>query len=329
MTELTAAGATHASPSSGIDPRALMRIQNLQLRAKVVVEGFFAGLHRSPYHGFSVEFSEYRPYAPGDDPRYVDWRLYARTDRYYVKRFEEETNLRCHVILDTSRSMGYGSHGISKSEYARTVAATLAYFLAQQRDAVGLVTFDDRIGEFIPARFRPGHMHRLMIALQRSLAGKSTELALPLEQVARTVRRRGLITLISDLLAPLDSLETNLGYLRSRGHEVIVLRVLDPAELDFRLSDPAIYRDLETQRQIYVDPSAARETYLARFQEHAARVEAACNDLGIDHYLLTTDQPLELALFDFLHARSRRGRRPGRMARQAALSRAPGAGGAG
>ena len=184
-----------------------MRIKSLQIRARVAVEGFIKGIHRSPYHGFSVEFSEYREYSPGDDPRYLDWRLYARSDRYYVKRFEDETNLRCYLVVDTSRSMGYRSGPYSKSDYARTAAATIAYFLATQRDAVGLLLFEDRITEYLPARYRPGHLRRLMAALEREPAGRATNLVEPLEQIAATVRKRGLIILISDLLAPTDSLQ--------------------------------------------------------------------------------------------------------------------------
>src|SRR4051794_16779285 len=178
-----------------IDPQTLMRIKSLQMRAKVAVEGFIKGIHRSPYHGFSVEFSEYREYSPGDDPRYLDWRLFARSDRYYVKRFEDETNLRCQLVLDTSRSMGYRSGAYSKIEYARTAAATIAYFLSTQHDAVGLMTFEDRIVDYLPARHRPGHLRRLMAILDREPAGKATDLAGPLEQVAATVRKRGLIIL--------------------------------------------------------------------------------------------------------------------------------------
>ncbi|HVW37054.1 MAG TPA: DUF58 domain-containing protein [Pirellulales bacterium] len=301
-----------------------MRIKNLDLRAKVVVEGFFSGLHRSPYHGFSVEFSEYRQYTPGDDPRYLDWRLFARSDRYYIKRFEDETNLRCHLLVDMSRSMGFSSLGYDKAQYAKTVAATLAYFLTLQRDAVGLVTFDEQIQENLPARYRPGHLHRLMLCLERSLAGKATRLGPPLEQIAKTAVKRGLIVLVSDLLASIDSLETQLGYLRSRGHEVVVLRVLDPAEIDFRFDEAAMFYDLESGRELYVEPQATRERYLDRFAEHAAGVTAACSRLGVDFYQLTTAQPVELALFDFLNSRLRRGRLPARRARSPRAVRAGG-----
>jgi uncharacterized protein (DUF58 family) len=306
----TAGTVAPSTPSASlVDPGTLMRIKNLQLRAKIVVDGFFHGLHRSPYHGFSVEFSEYRQYTPGDDLRYLDWRLYARSDRYYIKRFEDETNLRCHLLVDLSRSMGYGSLPYDKAEYARTLAATLAYFLAVQRDAVGLSTFDEQIVEYLPARFRPGHMHRLMLGLQRSVAGTSTRLAPPVEQLARLVNKRGVIVLISDLLAPVDSLEQNLGYLRSRGHEVIVMRILDPAEIDFQFDQASIFHDLESGRQLYVDPHAARESYLERFQRHADAIQETCSRLGIGQFLLRTDRPLEFALFDFLNGRMRRGKK--------------------
>jgi uncharacterized protein (DUF58 family) len=304
-----------------IDPQTLMRIKSLQIRAKVTVEGFIKGIHRSPYHGFSVEFSEYREYSPGDDPRYLDWRLYARSDRYYVKRFEDETNLRCYLVLDTSRSMGYSSGSYSKSDYARTAAATIAYFLSMQRDAVGLLTFEDKITEYLPARHRPGHLRRIMATLDREPAGRATDLAEPLEQIAATVRKRGLIVLLSDLLAPTESLRTRLGYLRSRGHDVVVLRILDPAEVQFQFTTPAMYHDVESGRELYIDPDQARAEYLRKFAAHAAEIERACVDLGIEYELVTTDRPLELVLFDLLKARIRRGRQPGRR-------NAPGRGGA-
>jgi uncharacterized protein (DUF58 family) len=295
-------------PTSLIDPHTLMRIGSLQLRAQAVVEGFNAGLHRSPFHGFSVEFSEYREYTPGDDPRYLDWRLYARSDRYFIKRFEDETNLRCHLLVDMSRSMGYGSMGYTKAEYAKTAAATLAYFLIAQRDAVGLLTFDEEITEYLPARFRPGHLHRLLLALEQPLSGKSTDLAKPLERIARIVTKRGLIVLVSDLLTPVETLQTYLGYLRYRGHEVVLLRIVDPAERDFSFQSPGMFQDLETGRELYVDPDATRDEYLRRYAEHNESLRRICSGLGIDLCEMSTERPLELMLFDFLNARQRRGR---------------------
>ncbi|MCA1685996.1 MAG: DUF58 domain-containing protein, partial [Planctomycetia bacterium] len=275
----------HATPGSAslIDPQTLMRIKSLQIRARVAVEGFIKGIHRSPYHGFSVEFSEYREYSPGDDPRYLDWRLFARSDRYYVKRFEDETNLRCYLLLDNSRSMGYRSGSYSKHEYARTAAATIAYFLSLQRDSVGLVTFEDRVTDYLPPRHRPGHLRRLLAMLEREPEGRATDLAGPLEQIAATVKKRGLVVLISDLLAPADLLGTRLGYLRSRGHDVVVIRVLDPAELSFAFATPAMFRDVESGRELYIDPDAARGEYLRKFRAHAAGVERSCVDLGVEY----------------------------------------------
>lgn len=300
------------SPAGMIDPQTLMRIKSLEVRARVVVEGFFKGIHKSPFHGFSVEFSEYRAYTPGDDPRYLDWKLFARSDRYHVKRFEDETNLRCHLVLDTSRSMGYGTIGYTKIEYARTAAATIAYFLSTQRDAVGLVTFEDRIVEYLPARYRPGHLRRILAILEREPAGRATDLAGPIEELAATVRKRGLIILLSDLLADASALKTRLGYLRSRGHDVVVLRILDPAEVGFAFETPAMFRDVESGRELYIDPAQARAEYRRRFDAHAADVQRACVDLGIEFESITTDRPLELVLFDLLRARMRRGRSPGR-----------------
>lgn len=296
-----------------------MRIKNLELRAKAVVEGFLSGLHRSPHHGFSVEFTEYRQYSPGDDLRYLDWRLYARSDRYYIKRFEDETNLRCYLLVDLSRSMTFGSLPFTKAEYARTAAATLAYFLVQQRDAVGALTFDRDITSYLPARYRPGHLHRVMVCLDQPIGGTSTDITKPLEHIARIARKRGLIVLISDLLTNIDGLQRNLGYLRSRGHDVLVFRVLDPAEVRFEYSDASLFVDLETGRELYVEPQVARASYQQKFQAHAEQIRTTCNQLGIDLFDITTDTSLEEVLFNFLQARSRRGKY---IARQAGRGRA-------
>ncbi|HVJ85694.1 MAG TPA: DUF58 domain-containing protein [Caulifigura sp.] len=291
-----------------IDPSALMRIKNLELRAKSVVEGFMSGLHRSPYHGFSVEFTEYRQYVPGDDLRYLDWRRLARSDREYIKRFEDETNLRAWLLLDLSQSMGYGSLAYNKAEYAKTVAATLAYFLSLQRDATGLITFDQQLQEYLPARFRPGHLHRLMMCLERSTAGKGTDLIAPLDQVAQMATKRGLVVVMSDMLAPVAELERNLGYVRSRGHEVAILRILDPAETDFPFREPAMFHDLESGRELYIDPQASKAGYQQKFNAHRIELQQACDRQGITLYDLKTDEPVERALFDLLSARLRSGR---------------------
>ncbi len=205
-----------------------MRIRNLQLRAKHVVDGFYNGLHRSPLHGFSVEFSEYQPYVPGDDPHRIDWKLYARSDRYYIKKFEDETNRRCHLVVDQSRSMGYGSLGYSKLEYARTLAATLGYYLTQQRDAVGMLTFEADITAVIPARFRAGQLRRMLTLLDQSPQGSTTDLRKPLAHLAEIVKHRSLMVIISDFLVPIEPLRQSFAYLAARRHEIMMIRILDP-----------------------------------------------------------------------------------------------------
>ena len=283
-----------------------MRIKNLQLRAKAVVEGFYNGLHRSPFHGFSVEFSEYRPYTVGDDLRGLDWKLYARSDRYYIKKFEDETNRRCYLVLDQSKSMGFGSLGYNKIEYAKTLVATMAYYLTLQRDSVGLMTFDERVGEFISAHNRQGHLRQIMVALSRPVTGSGTDLDQPLREIAALVRRRGLVVIVSDMLASIETLQTNLAYLRSRGHQVMILRVLDPGELALKMESPSMVVDMESGREIYLDPEAAKEAYRARFDEHRRQLQAICDALGVDLYQLGTDQPLEQSLFHLLSTQRRR-----------------------
>jgi uncharacterized protein (DUF58 family) len=294
--------------ASLIHPQALMSIRNLELRARVVVEGFWNGIHRSPYHGFSVEFTEYRQYTPGDDPRYLDWRVFARSDRYFIKKFEDETNLRCYLLADHSRSMTYGSAGYTKAEYAATLAATLAYFLYLQGDAVGLLTFDEEVRDFLPARHRTGHLRSLMLALEKPAGGRATNLAGPLKRVAEMVRRRGLVVVLSDFLAPLERLEPDLIALAACGHEVVVFQVLDPAELAFNFDAAAMFEDVESGRTLFIDPNAARKEYLRKLEAHCAALRASCQRLGIAYHRLATDRPLELALFDFLRERSQRGR---------------------
>lgn len=289
-----------------IDPVTLLRIKNLQLRAKTVVEGFYNGLHRSPTHGVSIEFSEYRPYSPGDDLRNLDWKLYARTDRDYIKKFEDETNRRCHLILDQSRSMEFGSLPHTKMRYAGTLAATLAYFLAAQRDNVGIMTFDERIRDVVPARRRHGQLRQILASIEREPSGKTTDLDTPLKEIAALVRRRALVVVVSDFLAPAENLRTPLSFLRSRGHEVLCLRVLDPEEVDFSGEEATMVHDLESGQRIYVDPEAARQGYLSRFQEHATQLQTICHDLGIAWYPMRTDEPLEDAIMELIAARQRR-----------------------
>jgi uncharacterized protein (DUF58 family) len=292
--------------STMIDPKALMSIRNLELRARVVVEGFWTGIHRSPYHGFSAEFTEYRQYTPDDDPRYLDWRVFARSDRFFIKKFEDETNLRCYLMTDQSRSMSFGSLGYTKAEYTATLAATLAYFLYLQGDAVGLLTFDQQVLEYLPARHRTGHLRQLMLTLERPPTGTATDFGAPLKRIVDMVRKRGLIIFISDFLAPLERLDQNLSALAACGHEVLVIQVLDPAELNFDFKNPAMFEDAESGRVLFIDPSAARKEYQRKLEVHRAALRATCQRLGISWQGLVTDRALDLVLFDFLRERMQR-----------------------
>jgi uncharacterized protein (DUF58 family) len=312
---MTAAVNSSLPGSSFIDPKALMSIRNLELRARVVVEGFWNGIHRSPYHGFSAEFTEYRQYTPDDDPRYLDWKVVARTDRYFIKKFEDETNLRCYLLIDQSRSMNYGSQGYTKTDYACTLAATLAYFLYLQGDAIGLLTFDAQIREYLPARHRTGHLRHLMLALEKPAGGETTDVGAPLKRIVEMVRKRSLIVLISDFLAPVERLERDLSALSASGHEVMVIQVLDPAELSFDFRDPAMFQDVESGRVLFIDPGAARKEYLRKLESHRTALRNSCQKLGVSWQGLATDRALELVLFDFLRERMQSHRKAQRFAR--------------
>ena len=300
-----------ASPGSSsamerwIDMSALMRIKNLQLRAKSVVDGFHNGLHRSPLHGFSVEFSEYRPYSLGDDPRTIDWKLFARSDRYYIKKFEDETNRRCYMVVDKSKSMDFGSLAYSKCDYARTVAATLAYYLTLQRDAVGLLTFDEDISDVLTARFRTGQLKRILSLLEKPSSGASTDLQRPLSHLAEIIRQRSLIIIVSDFLVPTESLRVPLSMLRARRHEVVLLRVLDPAEATLNLDKASMLEDIETGREMYVDPVAAKASYQSKFSKHESSLIEMAGQLGIGWTSLQTNESVEHALYDFLGRQQR------------------------
>jgi uncharacterized protein (DUF58 family) len=289
-----------------IDPASLMNIRNLELRARVVVEGFWTGIHRSPYHGFSAEFTEYRQYTPGDDLRYLDWHVFARSDRYFIKKFEDETNLRCYLVVDQSPSMNYGSRKVSKAEYSATLAATLAYFLYLQGDGVGLMTFEEHIRDYLPARHRTGHLRQLMHLLERPVTGSATNLSAPLKRIAEIVRKRALVVLISDFLAPLDRLEPDLLALAASGHELVVFQVLDPAEVNFNFDRAVMFEDLETGKTLFVDPATVRADYLKKLEAHCTGLRETCQKLGASYHRLDTSRPLELALHDFLRGRTRR-----------------------
>ena len=286
-----------------VDPKALMSIRNLEWRAQTVVEGFWTGLHRSPHHGFSVEFTEYRPYTQGEDPRFLDWRVLARSDRYFLKRFEDETNLRCHLIADQSRSMTFGSVGYTKAEYAATLAATLAFFLHLQGDAVGLMTFDGQLRDYLPPRHRMTHLRQVMLALEKPASGRDTDLVAPLKRAVEIIRRRGLIVVLSDFLTPIETLEPALTQLAAGRHEIVAFQILDPSEISFEFKTPAMFEDAETGRSLMIDPASIRTDYQRRFEAHGAALRDLWQRVGGTCIRLATNEPLELALFHFLSSR--------------------------
>lgn len=296
------------SPSTRfIQPEVLSRISNLELLARSVVEGFVSGLHKSPYKGFSVEFMEYRPYIPGDNLMHIDWKLFARTDRYYVKQFEDETNTSLHLLVDVSRSMGYTSGAMSKLEYSLYLAAALAYFMVEQQDAVELTLFDDDIIERIPPRSTKGHLHTLLTQLDRAPLGKTSNIGKPLHELAERQEKRGFVVLISDLLDEPEAIADGLKHFRFNGHEVIIFHVMDPGELRFDFDDLAEFEDMETGEKLLIVPEAMKEIYLENLKQFRTTLKRECGLLGIDYTLLTTDQPLDFALFGYLSARQRIG----------------------
>jgi uncharacterized protein (DUF58 family) len=288
-----------------LDPVVVARLATLELKARTVVEGFLAGLHRSPFKGFSVEFAEYRQYIPGDDLATIDWKVYARSDRHYVKKFEEETNLDCHIMVDVSGSMGYGSRGITKHEYASCLAASIAYLMNRQRDAVGLTAFDERIVSMLPASARPGHLRSLLVTLERLELGRETDVAKPLHQIADSMTKRGLVVLISDLLDDPDRVAGGVKHFRFRGTDVIVFQILDPDEIDFPFERATRFEDLETSDEVLAVPAVVRSHYLRQMGALVERYRREFGAAGIDYQLLSTAEPLEMALLAYLSTRSR------------------------
>ena len=296
-----------ASEGRFLDPAVIARLGTLELKAKTIVEGFLSGLHRSPYKGLSVEFAEYRQYMPGDDLSTIDWKVYARSDRHYVKKFEEETNLEGHLLLDVSASMAYrGGGAMSKVAYGSVLAASLAYLMNRQRDATGLIQFDEKITGRLPASARPGHLHVILLALDRVTPGAKSNVARPLHQLADALNKRSLAVVISDLLDDPDEVVKGLKHLRFRGTDVIVFQVLDPHEIHFPFKGAARFTDVESADVVTADPSRVRESYLAAMSALRARYEKELRSHGIDFLTLDTSKPLDFALVAYLDARSRR-----------------------
>jgi uncharacterized protein (DUF58 family) len=288
-----------------LDPAIIARLGTIDLKARTIVEGFLTGLHRSPFKGFSVEFAEYRQYLPGDDLATLDWKVFARSDRHFVKKYEEETNLTCHLLIDVSASMGYASGPITKLQYASYLTGALAYLMHRQRDSFGLIAFDDSISALLPASARSGHLRMVLLALERLQMGTRTNVAKPLHDLAAAVRKRGIVVLVSDLLDDPASVIDGLKHFRYRGTDVIVFHILDPYELKFPFEHAARFRDMETQEEVMAVPGAVRADYLERMQGRIDFYRRELGLAGIDYCQLETSQPLELGLMSYLMTRRR------------------------
>lgn len=286
-----------------LDPIVLARIDSLELLARTVVDGFITGLHRAPYLGRSIDFAEHRAYMPGDDIRRIDWRVFGRTDRFYVKEFEADTNTNFSVLLDISRSMHYGSAGLTKLDYARYLAACLSYFSRRQRDRVGLVTFDSDIVTRVPPSAK--HLDAVLHELDRVRPGGPGELGLPLRRIADNVRRRSILVLLSDLYEEPDAVLRAATALRGKGNDVIVFHVLDPAELEFPFDEAGEFEDLESGERIPVVPERSRARYRSMVREHVAEVSRLLVQARVDYSLFDTSTPLDFALFEYLTRRQR------------------------
>jgi uncharacterized protein (DUF58 family) len=288
-----------------LDSQMLVRLQRVPLRARLVVEGYVSGVHRSPFHGFSIEFAEHREYAPGDDLRYLDWKVLARTDKCYLKQFEEETNLICHLVVDASESMQYQSDAapMSKLEYAERVAAALAYLVLHQQDSVGLVAFDSEIRRLVRPSSNPSHLKEILQVLDGLRAEHKTAGGPIFHDLAERLKKRGIVIVISDMMDNLDSLLAGLKHLRHRRHEVIVMHVLDPAEVEFPFEQATLFRGLERLPDVLTEPRALRRAYLSEFGRYLHRLKAGCRAQAIDYVPMRTDQSLEVVLSSYLASR--------------------------
>lgn len=289
-----------------LKPEVIRRIARLDLKARFIVEGFLSGLHSSPYHGFSVEFSEHRKYEHGDEIATIDWAVFGRTDRFYVKKFRAETNTQCHLVVDTSPSMAYGYRGMTKLDYAICLAGALGFLMVKQQDPVGLVTFGEGMNGYLPPKAKRGHLVNLLSHLARVRPSGRTEVARSLHETADLLRRRGLVVVISDLLEDPEAIAKGLHHLAFRRHDIIVFHVLDEAEVAFPFEDLAHFEDMETGERITVDPEAVRAAYRGQVREMIAALRDRCGEARIDYVQLDTSMPFDRALMSFLLARARR-----------------------
>lgn len=290
-----------------LDPAVVGKLENLELKARLIVEGYIAGLHRSPYHGFSVEFAEYRPYMPGDSIKTVDWKVYGKTDRTYVKVFEEETNLIANILLDKSGSMGFPVDGTTKLEYGSMLAASLAYLMIRQQDAVGLCIFDDAVRALIPHRTVRKQLFHILQTLEGTTPGAKTSISPALHELAERMGRRGLVVLISDLMDDPEKVLMGLKHFRHRGHEVIVFHVLDPREMDVDYHEAVEFEDMETGQKLRVEPAFLREQFKKDVRAWVDALERGCRNHRIDYHLLRTDTTFDRALTAYLGKRTRMG----------------------
>jgi len=289
-----------------LQPAVVAQLANMELRARLVVEGFITGLHKSPYHGFSVEFIEHRPYMPGDEIKHIDWKAYGKTDRFYIKQFEEETNLKSYLIVDVSRSMNYASKGnIKKFEYASYVAAALSFMMIEQRDAVGLTLFDEGIRVLLPPRATRSYLKEILKELESAQPANKTGTSASLNLIAEQIKRRGLVIVLSDLFDTPESVMTALKHFRHKGHDVIVMQLLDPLERSFAFDGDAIFKDLETREELMTQPWHIQKAYQQSMQEFLDFYKRQCRDNNIDYVLIDTSTPFDKALFEYLNKRKR------------------------
>ena len=296
---------TEPTKNRFIDPKVLVKIQNLELVARTVVEGFVSGLHRSPFLGFSVDFAEYRDYHPGDDLRRIDWNVYSRLDKLVLKLFEGETNTKTLILLDVSGSMNYGSSGVTKIDYGRMLAACLAYFAYHQRDGVGLLTFDTGVRDYVPAARRAGQLPNILHTIDRVTPGQETEFRKPLRHLAEILKRRGVVVVISDLYDEPANIMAGLKQLKAKGNDIIVFHIMDNFELTFPFEEHAQFEDLETHKKMHVIPEYLRSQYLEILGDHMKELSAQMAANRIDYTLLNTSKPLDQALFNYLAARAK------------------------
>jgi uncharacterized protein (DUF58 family) len=295
-------------PQRYLDPLILAKVRGLELQARLIVEGYLSGMHKSPYHGFSVEFAQHREYVPGDDIKHLDWKVYGRTGRYYLKQYEEETNLVCWLLLDISESMQYRSGPVSKYDYACMLAAALAYLTLHQQDSAGLVTFDNQVRTFLRPSSRASHLKEIVKLMNLGPAREKTRLAPIFHDLAERIPRRSLLVIVSDLLDDVSDLLTGLKHLRHKRHEVVVFHVLDSAELDFPFQQPTLFRGLEQVPALLTDPRSLRQGYLDEMQAFLTNLERGCRAENIDYLRLRTDTNLGVALSGYLAERATRSR---------------------